>query len=144
MLISPWSVKSPLWYHHVSTHAYMFMVVPLSHLSIPVLVPYCPNYHSFMMNFGVWQRKCSSFLQEEFPFLQSYSFAIYVSNFLVILSFYKPWIWYITFFRLLFNQWSRSRGFSGILLLSLWSGECWQFDHWFICFFYFSFFSLGG
>ena len=79
------------------TCIYLFMVVPLSHLSIPVLVPYCPNYHSFMMNFGVWQRKRSSFLQEEFPFLQSYSFPIYVSNFLVILSFYKPWIGYITF-----------------------------------------------
>ena len=46
------------------------------------------------------------------------------------------------FFWLLFNQRSRSRCFSGILLLSLWSGEWGQFDHWFLCFSYFSFFPL--
>ena len=33
-------------------------------------------------------------------------------------------------------QWSRSRCFSGILLVFLWSSGCWQFDLWFICLFY--------
>ena len=36
---------------------------------------------------------------------------------------------------LLRSQWSRNRCFSGILLLSLWSNECWQFDLWFLCLF---------
>ena len=31
------------------------------------------------------------------------------------------------------SQWSRSRYFSEILLLSLWSNRCWQFDLWFLC-----------
>ena len=30
-------------------------------------------------------------------------------------------------------QWSKSKWFSGIPLLSLWSTECWQFDRWFLC-----------
>ena len=33
------------------------------------------------------------------------------------------------------SQWSRSRCFSGILLLFLWSNGCWQFDLWFLCLF---------
>ena len=33
------------------------------------------------------------------------------------------------------SQWSKSRCFSGILLLFLWSNECWQFDLWFLCLF---------
>ena len=33
-----------------------------------------------------------------------------------------------------FSQWSRSRSFSGIPLLFLWSNGCWQFDLWFLCF----------
>ena len=33
------------------------------------------------------------------------------------------------------SQWSRSRCFSGIPLLSPWSSECWQFDLWFLCLF---------
>ena len=33
------------------------------------------------------------------------------------------------------SQWSRSRCFSGIFLLSLWFSKCWQFDLWFLCFF---------
>ena len=33
-----------------------------------------------------------------------------------------------------FSQWSRSRCFSGIFLLFLWSNGCWQFDHWFLYF----------
>ena len=36
--------------------------------------------------------------------------------------------------RLLHSQWSRSRCFSGIPLLSVWSSECWQFDLWFSAF----------
>ena len=32
--------------------------------------------------------------------------------------------------RLWHSQWSRSRFFSGILLLFLWSNGCWQFDLW--------------
>ena len=35
--------------------------------------------------------------------------------------------------RVLCNQWSRSRCFSGILLLFQWSKGCWQFDLWFLC-----------
>ena len=38
--------------------------------------------------------------------------------------------------RLWHSQWSRSRCFSEILLLSLWSNRCWQFDLWFLCLFY--------
>ena len=34
-----------------------------------------------------------------------------------------------------FSQWSRSRCFSGIPLLFLWSNRCWQFDLWFLCLF---------
>ena len=34
--------------------------------------------------------------------------------------------------RLSCSQWSRSRCFSGILLLFLWSNRCWQFDLWFL------------
>ena len=34
-----------------------------------------------------------------------------------------------------FTQGSRSRHFTGIHLLSLWSNECWQFDFWFLCLF---------
>ena len=37
--------------------------------------------------------------------------------------------------RLSHSQWSRNRHFSGILLLSLWSNEYWQFDLWFLCLF---------
>ena len=37
--------------------------------------------------------------------------------------------------RLSRSQWSRSRYFSGILLLSLWSNEYWQFNLWFLCLF---------
>ena len=37
--------------------------------------------------------------------------------------------------RLWRSQWSRSRCFSGILLLFLWSNGCWQFDLWFLCIF---------
>ena len=37
---------------------------------------------------------------------------------------------------LLRSQWSRNRCFSGILLLSLWSNECWQFNLWFLCLFW--------
>ena len=33
------------------------------------------------------------------------------------------------------SQWSRSRCFSGILLLFQWSNGCWQFDLWFLCLF---------
>ena len=33
------------------------------------------------------------------------------------------------------SQWSKSRCFSGILLLFLWSNECRQFDLWFLCLF---------
>ena len=32
-------------------------------------------------------------------------------------------------------QWSKSRCFTGIPLLSQWSSECWQFDLWFLCLF---------
>ena len=35
--------------------------------------------------------------------------------------------------RLWHSYWSRSRCFSGILLLFLWSNRCWQFDLWFLC-----------
>ena len=35
--------------------------------------------------------------------------------------------------RHLCSQWSRSRCFSGIPLLSLWSNECWQFAFRFLC-----------
>ena len=35
----------------------------------------------------------------------------------------------------LHHQRSRSRCFSGILLLFLWSNGCWQFDLWFLCLF---------
>ena len=146
---------------HVSTDAYICLWLFFSHIyPVPALVPYCPDCHRFMMAFGIRQSKLSSFLQEEFPFFSLSPFLyILVSvchypitkyllglwsksqTFLVILSFYKPWIWYYPyFFQLLFNQWSRSRCFSGILLLSLWSGECWQSDHWLLCFSYFSFF----
>ena len=38
-------------------------------------------------------------------------------------------------FRIAF-QWSKSRCFTGIPLLSQWSSECWQFDLWFLCLFY--------
>ena len=34
-----------------------------------------------------------------------------------------------------FSQWNRSRCFSGILLLLLWSSGCWQSDLWFFCLF---------
>ena len=34
-----------------------------------------------------------------------------------------------------YSQWSGSRYFSGILLFSLWSNECWQFDLSFLCLF---------
>ena len=37
--------------------------------------------------------------------------------------------------RLWHSQKSRSRCFSGILLLFQWSSECWQFDLWFLCLF---------
>ena len=37
--------------------------------------------------------------------------------------------------RLLHSQWSRSRCFSGIPLISLWLSQFWQFDLWFLCFF---------
>jgi len=37
--------------------------------------------------------------------------------------------------RLLCSQWRRSRCFSGIPLLFLWSNGCWQFDLWFLCLF---------
>ena len=37
--------------------------------------------------------------------------------------------------RLLCSQWSRSRCFSGTLLLFWWSNRCWQFDLWFLCLF---------
>ena len=37
--------------------------------------------------------------------------------------------------RLQCSQWSRSRCFSGIPLLSLWSSEFWQFHLWFLCLF---------
>ena len=33
-------------------------------------------------------------------------------------------------------QWSKSRCFTGIPLISQWSSECWQFDLWFLCLFY--------
>ena len=33
------------------------------------------------------------------------------------------------------SQWSRSRCFPVIPLLSVWSKRCWQFDLWFLCFF---------
>ena len=33
------------------------------------------------------------------------------------------------------SQWSRSRCFSGIPLVSLWFSKCWQFDLWFLCLF---------
>ena len=33
------------------------------------------------------------------------------------------------------SQWSRSKCFYGILLLSLWLNKCWQFDLWFFCLF---------
>ena len=33
-------------------------------------------------------------------------------------------------------QWSRSRCFSGIFLLFLWSNGYWQYDLWFLCIFY--------
>ena len=33
------------------------------------------------------------------------------------------------------SQWSRSRCFSGTLLLFRWSNGCWQFDLWFLCLF---------
>ena len=33
------------------------------------------------------------------------------------------------------SQWSRSRCFSVILLLFLWSNRCWQSDLWFLCLF---------
>ena len=33
------------------------------------------------------------------------------------------------------SQWSKSRCFSGILLLFLWSNRCWQFDLCFLCLF---------
>ena len=33
------------------------------------------------------------------------------------------------------SQWSRSRWFSGTLLLSWWSNRCWQLDLWFLCLF---------
>ena len=35
--------------------------------------------------------------------------------------------------RLWHSQWSKSRCFSGILLLFQWSNECWQLDLWFLC-----------
>ena len=35
--------------------------------------------------------------------------------------------------RLWRSQWSKSRCFSGILLLFQWSNNCWQFDLWFLC-----------
>ena len=35
--------------------------------------------------------------------------------------------------RLYHSQWSKSICFSGILLLFLWSNECWEFDLWFLC-----------
>jgi len=38
--------------------------------------------------------------------------------------------------RLWRSQESRSRCFSGTLLLFLWSSGCWQFDLWFICLFF--------
>ena len=34
------------------------------------------------------------------------------------------------------SQYNRSRHFSGILLLFLWSSQCWQFDLWFLCLFW--------
>ena len=37
--------------------------------------------------------------------------------------------------RLSWNQWRRSRYFSGLSLLSLWSKKFWQFDLWFFCLF---------
>ena len=37
--------------------------------------------------------------------------------------------------RLLHSQWSRSRCFSGIPLLSPWPNKCWHFDLWFPCLF---------
>ena len=37
--------------------------------------------------------------------------------------------------RLWCSEWNRSRCFSGILLLFLWSNRCWQFDLWFPCLF---------
>jgi len=47
--------------------------------------------------------------------------------------------------RLLCSQWSKSRCFSGILLLSVWSNECWQFDLWFLwLFLQGSYFELYG
>ena len=33
------------------------------------------------------------------------------------------------------SQYSRNRCFSGTLLLFWWSGQCWQFDLWFLCLF---------
>ena len=35
-----------------------------------------------------------------------------------------------------YSQWSRSRCFSGILLLFLWSNRYWLFDLWFLCLFW--------
>ena len=37
--------------------------------------------------------------------------------------------------RLYYSQWNRGRCFSEILLPSLWSSKCWQFDLWFLCLF---------
>ena len=52
----------------------------------------------------------------------------------------KSWTWLSDFHshsqRLWCSQGSRSRCFSGTLLLFLWSKGCWQFNLWFLCLFY--------
>ena len=76
-----------------------------------------------------------SFLRSQFfmsggQSIWSFSFSISPSNeYLVLISFSIDWL------DLLAVKYTRSRCFSGTLLLFPWSSGCWQFDLWFLCLF---------
>ena len=57
-----------------------------------------------------------------------------VSGIPISLRIFHSLLW-STQLKALCSQWSRSRCFSGILLLFLWSSRCSQFDLWFLCLF---------
>ena len=56
------------------------------------------------------------------------------SGILLFLRIFHSLLW-STESKALAYQWSRSRCFSGILLLFLWPNRCWQFDLWLLCLF---------